>query len=102
MMQTLKIPLKSKTTDGSKRSQRYEREQGGGCCRDRGNPWEVWGGVRKATTVVGTASARADATLTSLLCDTQGMAGLVRRAGLGKQSGSWRYLGWGGLKGELT
>ena len=62
----------------------------------------MWGGVRKAIKVMGTASARADVTLTSLLHDIKGMACLVWSTALDKQSGNWRYSGWGGLKGKLT
>lgn len=57
-------------------------------------------GIRKAIELMGTASARADVTLTSLLCDIKGMACLVWSRGLDKETGNWRGT-LGGLKGKL-
>lgn len=54
-------------------------------------PWEMWGGVRKAVKVMGTVGSRAAATLASLLHDIKGMACLVRSRGLDKQCVDWRY-----------
>lgn len=56
----------------------------------------MWGEARKAIKVMGTGSARADVTLTSLLRDMKGMACLVWSTGLAKQRGNWRSSGGGG------
>lgn len=77
MTQTLKIPLKSKTTEGSKRSQKYERDKEQDFLGTKETLVDMVGGVRKAVEMMGTESSRADVTCTSFLRDINGMACLV-------------------------
>lgn len=82
MTQTLKIPLKSKTAEGS---QRQEREGGGGIAV---GIKETLGGVREVRK--GIEAMRT----ASLSPDIKGKAHFFGSVGLEKQSGKRRHLGW--------
>lgn len=100
MTQTLKIPLKSKTAEGSKRARgRKEKEEEEGAVGIK----ETLGGVRevrKGIEAMGTASAGADVMLTSLSPDIKGKARFFGSMALEKQSGKRRHLGWAERKGS--